>query len=194
MEQLTGIEVLLRRHQMQMLHARGAAIDPHRGQGRVLAILKMQPEIGQKELGYLLDMSKQALAELLSKLEKSGYITRTQSEKDRRAYIIKLTEAGAAAEEISSEAPHEAGKFLDCLNEEELNTFSEYLERIIKGMKEEFPLDDESAFIERIREEFFAHHGFGDHRHGMQWLRHRFGGGLFGRFKNKNKDHDDDKK
>ena len=45
--------------------------DSRRGQGRVLAILKMQPEISQKELLYLLDMRPQSLGELLSKLEKT---------------------------------------------------------------------------------------------------------------------------
>lgn len=34
----------------------------HIGQGRVLAILKLKPEISQRDLSYLLDMSKQSLA------------------------------------------------------------------------------------------------------------------------------------
>ncbi len=61
----------LYRHQMQQTY-RNKDINPYKGQGRVLALLKMQPEIMQKELGYLLDISTQALAELLNKLEKKG--------------------------------------------------------------------------------------------------------------------------
>lgn len=60
-------------------------------------MLKLKLEITQKELTYLLDMSKQALGELLSKLEKAGYITRKPSEEDRRMIIITLTEKGKAA-------------------------------------------------------------------------------------------------
>jgi DNA-binding MarR family transcriptional regulator len=78
------LEMLMRRSHMHKFRSHGPFGNPHGGQGRVMAILKMQPEIGQKELGYLLDMSKQSLAELLGKLEKSGYITRTQSEQDHR--------------------------------------------------------------------------------------------------------------
>ena len=58
----------------------------------MLAILKMKPEISRKELTCLLNMSKQSVAELISKMEKSGYVTREPSEKDKRVMTIKLAE------------------------------------------------------------------------------------------------------
>ena len=73
------LEGLLHRH--MAVGRQRTFMNPHRGQGRVLSILKLKPEITQKELTYLLDMSKQALGELLKKLENCGYITRTPSRK-----------------------------------------------------------------------------------------------------------------
>lgn len=94
MDLLMRLEGLLHRH---MIAGRERKfMNPHRGQGRVLSILKLKPEITQKELTYLLDMSKQALGELLNKLENCGYITRTPSQEDGRVMIVTLTEKGKA--------------------------------------------------------------------------------------------------
>lgn len=159
-EQLQQLQMLMHRASFQGNLCGGRMHNPHRGQGRVLAILKLKPEISQKELTYLLNMSKQALAELLAKLEKSGYITREPSEEDRRVMTVKLTEAGMnAAGDVDDGAP-EAAKILDCLNEEELAAFSDYLDRIIRRYEELFPGED---FDQRrkMMEAFMFRHGPG---------------------------------
>ena len=46
-------------------------------------------------------MRPQSLGELLSKLEKNGYILRTPSETDRRVMNIKLTDEGIKATETT---------------------------------------------------------------------------------------------
>ena len=74
LEQLQQLQSLMHRTLFRGYWGGGRSSNPYRGQGRVLAILKMKPEISQKELTYLLNMSKQSLAELLAKLERSGYI------------------------------------------------------------------------------------------------------------------------
>lgn len=127
-EQLTRLVWLFHRyyHQNHMHH--GPMGDPQRGQGRILAILKMQPEISQKDLSYLLDMRPQSLGEFLSKLEKNGYITRTPSETDRRVMNIKLTKEGS---EIT-EQEFSYDKIFDCLGEEEQVNLSDYFNRIIE--------------------------------------------------------------
>jgi DNA-binding MarR family transcriptional regulator len=175
--------------QLQMLTHRaafygfvdGRARSPHRGQGRVLAVLGLKPEISQKELTYLLGMSKQAIAQLLDKLEKSGHITREPSEEDRRVSIVRLTDEGRkAAVGAEDEAPG-SSDVLDCLNDEELAAFSDYLARIIGRYEERFPDED---FEERrhAMEEFMARHGhgrghgFGGHgAHGGHGCGHGFG-------------------
>lgn len=157
-EQLQQLQMLMQRSSLH--NFMGRAHNPHRGQGRVLAILKMKPEISQRELTYLLNMSKQSLAELLAKLEKNGYITRESSEEDRRVMTIKLTEKGEkAADDVNNETS-EAAEILDCLNDQELASFSEYLGRIIMRYEEQFP-DEDFEQRRKFLEEFMSRYGHG---------------------------------
>jgi len=168
--QLQQLQMLM--HRTMFSHF-GKAHNPHRGQGRVLAILKLKPVISQKELTYLLNMSKQSVAELVTKLKKSGYITREPSEEDKRIMTIRLTEEGAKAADHTDDSEPETLKIFDCLNDDELSTFSEYLGRIIKQYEDQFPDED---FEERRKymEKFMSAHGndFGHWQNG----RHGFGG------------------
>ena len=66
----------------------------HFGRGRVLTALSLQDGMTQKDLAFLLGIRPQSLGELLGKLEADGYITRERSEADKRASIVKLTDAG----------------------------------------------------------------------------------------------------
>lgn len=165
LEQFTHLHTLLHRYRMQNLRNFGPFSNPHRGQGRVLSILKMKPEISQKELTYLLDMSRQALAELLSKLEKNGYIERETSEEDRRSFNVKLTEKGAAAAgKMDDDTPPELDKVFDCLSDEELSNLSEYLKRIIEGLQKQFGGDNED-FRKQMMEKFMEHgHHLREHK------------------------------
>ncbi|MBN7772292.1 MarR family winged helix-turn-helix transcriptional regulator [Clostridium aminobutyricum] len=168
-EQFTRVEWLLHRYHQQNHSHHGPMGDPTRGQGRVLAILKIKPEISQKELSYLLDMTPQSLGEFLSKLEKSGYITRTPSETDRRAMMIKLTESGSEA----TDQEFSFAKLFECLNEEEQNNLSNYLDRIIQTLEAELDERSQTGFNRNIDEHSFREH-FGAHRN---WPGHGgFGG------------------
>lgn len=139
-ELFTRIEWIARRHQLHRYMQHGPMADPHRGQGRVLTLLKMKPEISQKDLSYLLDMRPQSLGELLTKLEKGGYITRTPSESDRRVMIIKLTEQGkTAAEDVEPVGGQDA--MFDCLSEQEQKNMADYLTRILQSMEEQMKGD-----------------------------------------------------
>ena len=144
----------------------GGSHNPHRGQGRVLALLKLKPEISQKELTYLLNMSKQAAAELIGKLEKSGYVTRTPSKEDKRVMMIQLTTEGTKAVSDTAEDTPKTDDILDCLTEEEQVSFSGYLERIIKQYEERFPQEDFEQ-RRRMMKDFMSSHGpdFNGHRH-----------------------------
>ncbi len=122
-------------------------IDSSKGQGRVLSILKMKPEISQKELTYLLDISKQSLAELLGKLEKSEFIVRTPSKEDRRVQMITLTEKGKQVNVGPEETQSDFSSALDCLTDEELANLDLYLSKILNRVKEDF--FDENDLLER---------------------------------------------
>ncbi|ADL04354.1 MarR family winged helix-turn-helix transcriptional regulator [Lacrimispora saccharolytica] len=132
--QLTRIEWLLHKYHLQNHANFGPMGDPRKGQGRILSILKMKPEISQKELSYLLEMRPQSLGELLAKLEKKGYISRTPSETDRRSMNIKLTKEGDEATE-SSHQEFSFDHVFDCLNDEEQLNLSNYLDRMIHTLE-----------------------------------------------------------
>jgi DNA-binding MarR family transcriptional regulator len=177
-EQLQQLQMLMHRATFHDFLGTGKVHNPHRGQGRILALLKMKPEISQRELTYLLGMSKQAVAELLSKLEKNGHVTREPSEENKNAMNIKLTEDGRKAADNVDDRTPEAAKIFECLNDEELSLFSEYLGRIIKKYEEQFP-DDDYEERRKHMEDFISRYGHGGFGHGE--FEHRgFGYGGFG--------------
>ena len=140
--QLMRLQGLLGRLDRRRFTRPGAWSDPRRGQGRVLSILNLKPVISQRELTYLLDMSKQSLAELLSKLEKAGLIERTPSDDDRRVTMVRLTAAGQAAGQFDDAAPTYADEVLSVLDSDELATLSGYLARLIESLEQTIGADD----------------------------------------------------
>lgn len=134
-EDFMRFENLLRRY--LFWQKKDQVANPHQGQGRVLMLLKMQPKITQKQLAYLLDMRPQSLGELLTKLEKSGYITRTPSTEDRRVMVVKLTEAGLEVAAKMTDEPETT--IFDQLNEEEQIQFSQLLNKLSDYMEGKLP-------------------------------------------------------
>ncbi len=144
LEEFSHVQKLLSKYQLWYYRKFGPTGDPHRGQGRVLAILKLQPEISQKELSYLLDMRNQSLGELLSKLEKSGAITREPSDEDRRSMNIKLTEEGAKLIKPFGGNQDDASKIFDCLSIEDQAKLHEILDCLSQELEKLLSDDEES--------------------------------------------------
>ncbi len=126
-EKLSTLQWLMKRRQMFSQAHSGPFADPTRGQGRILAMLKIQPEIKTRDLAYLLGIRQQSLNELLNKLEKSGYVERKPFEKDKRVMVVHLTEKGKTIQQPETDYR----EILDCLSPEELRQLGEYLDRII---------------------------------------------------------------
>jgi DNA-binding MarR family transcriptional regulator len=63
-------------------------------QVHVLDILAQQGEVGQRELGELLDIDHSLLVTLLNPLEAEKLIQRRRSEQDRRRHEVRITAAG----------------------------------------------------------------------------------------------------
>ena len=82
-KKLMTLQWLLRRYQMMNCKEHNIYENRNEGQGRVLALLKIQPEIATKDMAYLLGIKQQSLNELLKKLEKSGYVKRKPSKEDK---------------------------------------------------------------------------------------------------------------
>ena len=130
-EQLRQLQAVMHRRAFHNFKDHSA----YRGQGKILSVLKEQPEMGRKELEERLNISRQGLTELLNKLEKNGMILRVPSEIDRRAMVIRLTEQGRAAAEETGERIHPLTGLLDCLSQEEQGLFSGCLERILETQR-----------------------------------------------------------
>jgi len=156
MEQFAEVLILLHRYRHHEQRDRGPFSDASRGQGRVLALLNMQPEMSQKNLAYLLGIRNQSLSELLTKLEKAGYITRKKSESDRRVMNISLTEEG---KKVAEETANQKGfdDVFDCLTEEEQQNLSTYLDRLSDELYNRLGTEDGVRGIwGRERGDFFA--------------------------------------
>lgn len=134
---LFRLGMLLRRNEFRRRIGQGPVPTPHRGQGRVLALLRMHSPVSQRDLAYLLDIRPQSLGELLTKLERAGLITRTPVESDRRSMSVELTEAGRAAAERAERAEEGGEEVFDVLSEEERATLAGYLDRLVDHLEEQ---------------------------------------------------------
>lgn len=158
-EQLNEVQFFMNRSMGVGLCPAKKGPNPLKGQGRILKLLKMKPTITQRELDYLLDMSKQSLSELLAKLEEKGYITREQSEDDKRGLTIHLTEEGHKVADNVDETPAQAAHIFECLSDDELQAFSGYLSRLIKRFEDQFPGEDFEERREMMRKFMAGQHG-----------------------------------
>lgn len=79
-------------HYMMMEKTEKFNISPD--QTRLLFILQNHQNINQNALAKKLNITKATLSVRLQRLEKLGYLTRTQDKNDKRNYILNITETG----------------------------------------------------------------------------------------------------
>lgn len=114
-------------------------IDTTRGQGRILAALKLKDGIATRELAYVLGIRVPSLNEALSKLENAGYIVRESDPRDRRVQLITLTDLGRALTNQMGEGEPEGDNIFEVLTEQERANLNDYLDRLIVRMHEDLP-------------------------------------------------------
>jgi len=129
-EKLFTLQWLLQRYKAQN---QSAFADKSQGQGRVLAVLRMNEALLSKDLAYILGIRQQSLNELLKKLEKNGLVERIPSEKDGRVLLVKLTAKG---KEIPKD-DRDYSKLFKGLDEEDLAQFSRYLDQLILNLEDD---------------------------------------------------------
>lgn len=145
-EQFMKLQHDLRRYYHRQM-AKNQGFGPHRGQGRVLALLKMNPEISQKDLTFVLGMRPQSVGELLQKLEDKEMITREASEADRRIMIIRLTELGEKEAEKISDTPDFGEELFADFTDDEKAEWSRLVEKISETLKNQLGEDDSEEFF-----------------------------------------------
>ena len=99
-------------------------------QNRALTILAMNDGISQSELAYVLGIRPQSSGEIAVKLERNGWVEKKNDSEDSRVNRLYLTEAGKNQVKILQDAK-ERGDIFDCLSEEEKDTLSALLNKII---------------------------------------------------------------
>lgn len=100
-------------------------------QQRILIILNETGTITQKDLTERLGIQPGSASEILAKLERAGWILRTQNEGDRRTTDLSLTDSGRklAVEALSQRRQRQEEMFC-CLQEEEKRQLLSLLERV----------------------------------------------------------------
>lgn len=125
-EKLMSLIRSVRYYQMSISRHTDPLQDPNRGQGRILAMLKIQDNMTSKDLGYLLGIRQQSLNESLKRLEKEGCIVRKPDPQDHRIMRIHLTEKGRQVKQNQNKNDDVLANFSD----EELKRFGSYLDRL----------------------------------------------------------------
>lgn len=171
-EQFMKLQHDLRRYYHRQM-AKNQGFGPHRGQGRVLALLKMNPEISQKDLTFVLGMRPQSVGELLQKLEDKELITREASEQDRRVMIIRLTDLGMEEAEKISEAPDYGEELFVDFSDDEKSEWTRLVEKLSETLKNELGEEEPEEFFGGGRDfdgprppHEHGPHGHGPHEHG----------------------------
>lgn len=64
------------------------------GQGWIMHILSHIEQISQKELQQIMRVQPGSISELLTKMERAGFVEREKDENDKRRIIVKITDKG----------------------------------------------------------------------------------------------------
>ncbi len=127
--------------------------DTTRGRGRVLALLKQKDGVSTKEMATVMGIRVSSLNEVLSKMEKDGFVERSASPDDRRVMLVWLTDKGKAIELPDQHMPQ---IIFGTLNQGAQNQLCMYFEQMISSLQGE--LEEEGEAIKEAREqrsEFF---------------------------------------
>ncbi|MFD2757777.1 MarR family winged helix-turn-helix transcriptional regulator [Gulosibacter faecalis] len=143
----------------------GPAADPTRGQGRILATLKLQDGVPTKDLAFILGMRVASLNEALAKLERAEFVTREPSPDDKRVMLIRLTEAGRNTEQFTPQRPDA----FSTLSDDERDQLGALLDRVIEQLESQQPEEDEAPNDEFDRWSERARKRMGDERF-EEWI------------------------
>lgn len=101
------------------------------GQWNLMNQLDRSGALSQKALADLSRKEQATITRYLDTLERKGFIVRTRDEKDRRAYIITLTdEAKALLKSVESSAEEAAQALIVGIDQNEIDTFLDVLDRL----------------------------------------------------------------
>jgi len=98
------------------------------GQAGILFLLRQKNERPMSELSSILEIDNSAITRIVDRLENAGMVQRSLNPKDRRQYLIKITEKGLGH---SKKAEHIARmvneKIKEGFSKEEIETFKKII-------------------------------------------------------------------
>ena len=116
---------------LESLKEYAANTDVNRTQLRALVFIKNNGEITMTDLCEKLNIEKGSLTTMVDDLNKKGYLTRTRDLRDRRKYILNLTNEGDV---IAKDFLEELGKKLESrfleLSEEDRDKFMQSIKNL----------------------------------------------------------------
>ncbi len=99
----------------------------------LLAAISEQPGLSQSELGRVTGVDRSTLADMMAKMEGRGWVVRTQSTSDGRAYSVLLGQAGGTMLSATTQHARAAdAAILDLLPKTKGRTFLGTLSKLAK--------------------------------------------------------------
>ena len=129
----------------QLYSRMGDKLRMHRSQHMVLMyISRSDLSVSQKEIAEAFEISPPAVAMLMKRLEKNGYIVRESSREDNRCNVITLTEKGKQVVEATKKLGEQCNSAAFAgFNEEEIDMFISFMEKVEENLQK-FIADEEA--------------------------------------------------
>lgn len=97
-----------------------------------LAVLAERRELSQRELGDELDVDRSTVADLVSRLVRNGFVTRTTDPVDARRYVLELSDSGRVAlNELGPRVADAQVTLAAALSAEDAEQLRELLQRVV---------------------------------------------------------------
>ena len=121
----------------QLYSRMGQKLNMHRSQHMVLMyIANSNANISQKEIADTFEISPPAVAMLMKRLEKNGFVARESSREDNRCNVITLTEKGKQIVEATNKLGDQCSSIaFNNFSEEEIDMFILLMEKLEKNLK-----------------------------------------------------------
>ena len=133
----------------ELHHMSRFGMESRGGQGRILQILAEEGSMTQRSLTEKLGIQPGSASEVIGKLERAGFITRSENTEDRRTADVSLTEAGREQLEAKKQ---EKPELFSALSEEEKEQLLALLEKLRADWREIFPRERHSRDDHSVHE------------------------------------------
>ncbi|MBE5798130.1 MAG: MarR family transcriptional regulator [Clostridiales bacterium] len=114
-----------------------AGIEAFNGaQGRILYVLWQEDGVTISQLSSRTSLANTTLTSMLDRMEQSGLVTREASPKDRRALLIRLTDAARALQADYERISQQMNElYYEGFTEDEVRQLEGYLTRILANLE-----------------------------------------------------------